>query len=165
MLCSESIEIRLGEMPYFGAERTCLGAVGQLWGNLFSTKLLSHFNHLIPCQTCESPQLSGSGLKRFLSIFSVLIFDSSVDRGMPSLAAAPLSPNTRPQLAFRASSIMFFCCASSLRGSSLRWLESVAKSGKGSQLSSIEKMSDSQRITERSITFCNSRIFPGQGYD
>src|SRR6267378_746263 len=32
-------------------------------------------------------------------------------------------------------------------------------------LSSIEKMSDSQRITERSITFCNSRIFPGQGYD
>ena len=50
-------------------------------------------------------------------------------------------------------------------GSSMWRFDSVAGSGKGNQLSSIEKMSDSQRITERSITFCNSRIFPGQGYD
>src|SRR6202012_3554935 len=53
-------------------------------------------------------QLSGSILKRFLSILSTLIFDSSVDRGIPNLAAAPDGPNTRPQLVFRASSMMFF---------------------------------------------------------
>jgi hypothetical protein len=34
-------------------------------------------------------------LKRFLSILSALIFDSSVDRGMPNLPAAPYGPNTR----------------------------------------------------------------------
>src|SRR5229473_4178068 len=112
-----------------------------------------------------SPQISDKVLKRFLSIFSALIFDSSVDRGMPNLAAAPVGPNIRPRLAFRASSMMFFSCASSLRGSSMWRFDSVAGSGSGNQLSSIEKMSDSQRMTERSITFCNSRIFPGQGYD
>src|SRR6267154_2991654 len=113
----------------------------------------------------ESRQPSGSVLNRFLSILSALIFDSRVDRRFPNLAAAPVGPNTRPWLAFRASSIMFFSCASSLRGSSMWRLDSVAGSGKGNQLSSIEKMSDSQRITERSITFCTLRIFPGQGYD
>src|SRR6266403_5871510 len=111
------------------------------------------------------PQIAYRVLKRFLSIFSDLILDSSVDRGMPNLAAAPVAPNTRPRLSSKASSIMFFSCASSLRGSSLWHFDSVAGSGKGNQLSSTEKMSDSQRITERSITFCNSRIFPGQGYD
>lgn len=54
----------------------------------------------------KGPQLSGFVLKRFLSISSDLIFDSSVDRGMPNFAAAPVGPNTRPRLAFRASSIM-----------------------------------------------------------
>jgi len=33
--------------------------------------------------------------KRFLSIFSVLIFNSKVDRAMPILAAAPVGPKTR----------------------------------------------------------------------
>src|SRR5260221_10798357 len=110
-------------------------------------------------------QISDKVLKRFLSIFSDLIFDSIVDRGMPNLAAAPVGPNTRPRLAFRASSMILFSCASSLRGSSAWRFDSVAGRGKGNQLSSIEKLTDSQRITERSITFCNSRIFPGQGYD
>jgi hypothetical protein len=108
-------------------------------------------------------QISDEVLKRFLSIFNDLIFDSSVVRGMPNLAAAPVGPNTRPQLAFRASSIMFFSCTSSLRGSSTWRFDSDASGSSGNQLSSIEKMSDSQRITERSITFCNSRMFPGQG--
>src|SRR6266446_9972621 len=45
-----------------------------------------------------SPQVSGEALKRFLSIFSDRIFDSSVDRGMPSLSAAPSGPNTRPRV-------------------------------------------------------------------
>jgi hypothetical protein len=35
-------------------------------------------------------------LKRFLLIFSELIFDSRVDHGMPSLAAAPGQSAVRP---------------------------------------------------------------------
>lgn len=66
---------------------------------------------------CKGPQLFGFVLKRFLSIFSDLIFDSNVDRGTPNLTAAPVAPDTRPRLPFRASSIIFFSCASSLRGS------------------------------------------------
>ena len=33
------------------------------------------------------------------------------------------------------------------------------------QLSSTEKFSVSHMMTDRSITFCNSRMLPGQGYD
>lgn len=47
-------------------------------------------------------------LKRFLLIFSDLIFDSRVERGMPSLAAAPEGPYTRPPLSLNAASIMAF---------------------------------------------------------
>ena len=66
-----------------------------------------------------SPQISDKVLKRLLSIFSDRIFDSSVDRGMPNFAAAPVGPKTRPRLSFKASSIIFLSCARSLRGSSL----------------------------------------------
>src|SRR5271170_3438471 len=135
-------------MPYFVAERLYLGTLVQpIFDEI--TPALQPFD---PCRTRESPQLSGFALKRFLSIFRDFIFDSSVDRGMPNFAAAPAGPNTRPRLAFRASSIMFFSCASSLLGSSMWHFDSVAGSGEGNQLSSIEKISDSQRITERSIT-------------
>jgi hypothetical protein len=47
-------------------------------------------------------------LKRFLLIFSDLIFDSKVDPGKPSLAAAPDSPDTCPPLSRRAASIISF---------------------------------------------------------
>jgi len=54
-----------------------------------------------------------------LSILSVRIFDSSVERGMPSRSAAPDGPNTRPPLARRASSmIVFSWIASELRSGS-----------------------------------------------
>lgn len=42
-------------------------------------------------------------MKRFLLIFSERIFDSSVDRGMHNLAAAPVGPKTRPRLSFKAA--------------------------------------------------------------
>src|SRR5229473_3439683 len=45
-------------------------------------------------------------LKRFLLIFSDLIFDSKVDPGKPSLAAAPDGPDTCPPLSRRAASII-----------------------------------------------------------
>src|SRR5258705_13121733 len=93
---------------------------------------------LLTLRLRESPQLSGSILKRFLSIFSILILDSSVDRGTPNFAAAPVGPNIRPRLVFRASSIMFFSCALSLRGSSMWRFDSVVAGGSGNQLSSNE---------------------------
>src|SRR5258708_19530030 len=43
-------------------------------------------------------------LKRCLSTLSERIFDSSVDRGIPSLAAAPVGSDTRPFLAATADS-------------------------------------------------------------
>src|SRR5216684_1340886 len=47
-------------------------------------------------------------LKRFLLILSDRIFDSSVDREIPSLAAAPDGPNTCPSLSRSADSIISF---------------------------------------------------------
>src|ERR1700681_3080327 len=108
---------------------------------------------------------SYSALKRLLLIFSDRIFDSRVDRGIPNLTAAPVGPNIRPRLSFRAASIISFSCASRLRGSSIWFFDSVRDGCFGNQLSSIEKISVSQSITERSMTFCSSRMFPGQGYN
>src|SRR5713226_2638983 len=45
-------------------------------------------------------------LNRSFLIPSALIFDSNVEPGMPSLAAAPDGPDTRPLLEARASSII-----------------------------------------------------------
>ncbi len=51
---------------------------------------------------------------RLLLIFSMRIFDSSVERGSPSRAAAPDGPATRPPLARRASSTIAFSCAANV---------------------------------------------------
>src|SRR5258708_25166751 len=45
-------------------------------------------------------------LKRCLLILRLLILDSSVDRGIPSLPAAPVGPETRPRLSANADSII-----------------------------------------------------------
>ena len=47
-------------------------------------------------------------LKRPLSIFRALIFDSSVDDGTPSRVAAPNGPDTRPLLSLSAASMTSF---------------------------------------------------------
>src|SRR5258708_39437073 len=104
-------------------------------------------------------------LKRFLSIFSDRIFESRVDPGMPSLAAAPDCPDTRPPLSRRAVSIISFSWAASFRDSSTGLFGSLARGCRDSQLSSTKKFSVSQTITDRSMTFCNSRVLHGQGYD
>src|SRR6266481_2844664 len=104
-------------------------------------------------------------LKCFLLIFSDLIFDSKVDPGKPSLAAAPDGPDTCPPLSRRAASIISFSWAASFRDSSGWIFVSLARGCRESQLSSTEKFSVSHTITDRSMTFCNSRILPGQGYD
>src|SRR5882762_157047 len=99
--------------------------------------------------------------KRCLSIFNDLILESRVDCGMPSLAAAPEGHETLPLLSASAASIISFS-----------WVESFCASGSvsgsdctgrlDSQLSSTEKFSESHTMTERSMTFCNSRMLPGQ---
>src|SRR5258708_21460583 len=88
-------------------------------------------------------------LKRFLLIFSDLIFDSRVDPGIPSLAAAPNGPDTCPPLSRRAASMISFSWAAGLRDSR-RWLFGpVAWGCRRSQLSSTEEFSVSQTITDR----------------
>src|ERR1051326_4328449 len=105
-------------------------------------------------------------LKRCLLMLNDRILVSSVDTGRPSLAAAPRSPETRPLVSVNAASIVAF---------SFAWAASLSvRGGRGdggdevsqaSQLSSTENSSVSQTMIERSITFCSSRMFPGQGYD
>jgi len=128
-------------------------------------RLLQHWQTFIACGIANPfKPVQSYVLKRFLLIFSDRIFDSSVDRGMPNLAAAPVGPDTRPHASFRAASIMFFSCSRSSIGSSTWCLGSSPTGGDcGNQFSSIEKISVSQRMTERSMTFCNSRMFPSQG--
>src|SRR5208283_485201 len=109
-------------------------------------------------------------LKRFLSILSDLIFESRVEPGIPSLTAAPEGPDTLPLLSSSAASIISFSREASFRDSSGRPssgppFRSLARGCRDSQLSSTVKFSVSHTIADRSMTFCSSRIFPGQGYD
>src|ERR1700747_1810403 len=95
---------------------------------------------------------------------SCLILVSSVDGGIPSFAAAPSGPETFPLLSAKAVSIIF-----------LSWFWRVSGNGPAnscrggcapvSQAFSIQKVSPPHKITDLSTMFCNSRIFPGHGYD
>jgi hypothetical protein len=49
-----------------------------------------------------------AGLEPYLSIFSDFIFDSSIDAGIPNLAAAPDGPDTRPAHSVNAASMIVF---------------------------------------------------------
>ena len=69
---------------------------------------------------CHLRNAFASVRKRLLLIFSARIFDSSVERGIPSRAAAPECPNTRPPLARKASSIIAFSCAATERDNPTR---------------------------------------------
>src|SRR6266403_981149 len=98
-------------------------------------------------------------------MFKALIRVSRVDGGIRSLAAAPDGPETRPLVSASAASIV----SRSLRGS-----PSLLKPGGvsdrdacgevllESHISSTEKTSVELRMIDLSITFCNSRMLPGQ---
>src|SRR5271170_494303 len=90
-------------------------------------------------------------LKRLLLIFSDRIFDSRVDRGIPSLEAAPDGPYTRPPHSCKAASMICFSLAAGLRASSSWVFGSLAIGRRESQLSSTEKVSVSHTITDRSM--------------
>src|SRR5260370_42671323 len=98
-------------------------------------------------------------------MFKALILRSRVDDGILSLAAAPDGPETRPRLSASAASII----SRSLRDSSLTLSGANTSTGGagrevplGSHNLSTEKTSVALRITDLSITFCNSRMLPGQ---
>ena len=88
---------------------------------------------------------------------------SSVDGGTPSFAAAPELPATRPRHSASAASMI----SRSPRASPGR-RAGAATRGRGgtgcvdSQAGSTAKTSPELTITDRSITFCSSRMLPGQ---
>src|SRR5258708_38779758 len=93
------------------------------------------------------------------------IFDSSVERAIPSLAAAPDCPKTRPWLSRKASSITSVSLAASINEKCGLHPNLVSRGCCESQLLSTEKFSVSHTVTYRSMTFCNWRILLVQGYD
>src|SRR2546428_10907574 len=82
---------------------------------------------------------------------------------MPSLAAAPVPPETAPALSRNASSIISLSRSTRSATSGALVVPDFG-SIRGSHDSSIEKVSPSDRITPRSTTFCSSRMLPGQSY-
>jgi hypothetical protein len=115
---------------------------------------------------------SGQFLKRYLLIFKTRIFDSRVEAGTPNLAAAPRGPATRPPVSASAASMACFSSSSDRFQSGSLTARPPANpsacgkvAGRNNQLSSTDKLCVSQRMTDRSMTFCNSRMFPGQEYD
>src|SRR5207302_11451738 len=101
----------------------------------------------------RSPQVSGEALKRFLLMLSDRIFDSRVDRAIPSLAAAPEGPNIRPWDSRRASSIISLSVAATFSERKGLFPDLMSSGGWDSQLSSTVKISVSHTITDRSMTF------------
>src|ERR1700704_6987786 len=118
---------------------------------------------MVKYETTRTQERLGARVrKRLLLTFNERIFDSSVERGIPSRAAAPEGPNTRPSVARSASSMSAFSCDASAPDIPSR----LSTAGRAdNQRSSTVNSSVSDTITERSITFCNSRTFPGHGYD
>ena len=97
-------------------------------------------------------------------IFNCLILQSSVDRGIPSFAAAPFGPATFPLHSANAVSMISLSC---LWRVSAKGLDNCCRAGSGlaSHAFSIQNVSPLLRIIDLSTMFCSSRIFPGQGYD
>src|SRR5258705_5246078 len=88
----------------------------------------------------ENPQVPDGGLKRFLLMLSDRIFDSKVDRAIPSLAAAPDGPNIRPWDSRRASSIISLSVAATFSGRKNSFPDLVSRGRLDSQLSSTVKV-------------------------
>jgi hypothetical protein len=88
----------------------------------------------------------------------LMIFDSSVCRGIPSLAAAPDGPEMRPRHAAKAVSINARSCSASAATNGTAGLDGWGDS-RSSQVSSTAKGSLSHRMTARSMTFCFP-VFP-----
>src|SRR5262245_3008185 len=95
-----------------------------------------------------------------LLILRLLILDSNVDAGMPRIAAAPSGPEMRPRVSFKTASRRAFCCSRDFGNPESVTCE-VLRNSSGSVPGSSRNTAVSAKITPRSITFCNSRMFPG----
>ena len=99
-----------------GARLTCRARLvaaaidGGAWLDSIQQALARLWSKVVPCagQHRNDIQASGRLVNLPFSIPSCLIFDSSVDAGIPSLIAAPLGPVTFPRLFARAASISSF---------------------------------------------------------
>src|ERR1700687_107383 len=108
------------------------------------------------------PYATGSAPKAlnwYLWIPNRFIFESSVLVGMPSFAAAPVGPETRPLLAASAASIISFSLLCRTPLSANAGLAAVWEEGRLSQVSSTAQISPSLKITARLSTFCYSTRF------
>jgi hypothetical protein len=104
-------------------------------------------------------------LNRRLSIFKAVILSSRVEGDKASFTAAPDGPETRPLLSASAASIISraLCgLASPLKATEVATRDAGRDVSLESHNSSTKKTSPELRITDLSITFCNSRMFPGQ---
>src|SRR5258706_10464613 len=100
-------------------------------------------------------------LKRSFLILRFLILESSVEGGIPSATAAPDGPAIRPLLFANTSSMISLSRFCNLVDRD--FAEVLSRGGRLiSQLSSTLKTSPSHTITDRSTTFCSSRMLPGQ---
>src|SRR5260221_9504292 len=100
-------------------------------------------------------------LNRYLFILSDLIFDSRVEGGIPSCAAAPEDPATRPLVSAKAASIISFALLVIFEGKGCPE-EVVSLEPWVSHLSSTNRFSLSERMIDRSMIFCSSLTLPGQ---
>src|ERR1700688_2628006 len=92
-----------------------------------------------------------------------LILFSRVVGGTLSLAAAPRGPETRPRLPRSAASMIFRSSSRSLPRTFDTSTEFECRDGfLESHDSSTRRISPEVRITDLSMTFCNSRMLPGQ---
>src|SRR5712672_1477587 len=104
-------------------------------------------------------------LNRRLSIFKAVILSSRVEGDKASLTAAPDGPETRPLLsASAASTISRSLCGltSRLKATDVATRDAGREVSLESHNASTVNSLPELRITDLSITFCNSRILPGQ---
>src|SRR5579862_4557137 len=109
-----------------------------------------------------------ANLNRLLRILRALILFSRVVGGTLSLAAAPKGPETRPRLPRNAASMIFRSSSRSLPLPRTFDTSTEFECRDGfleSHDSSTRRISPEVRITDLSMTFCNSRILPGQSLD
>src|SRR5437879_2678110 len=93
-----------------------------------------------------------------------LIFDSIVDDGIPSLAAAPNGPATRPLQSLSVDSIISISRNSRPFETGAGIGDCVGAYSPENHRPSTVSVWVSATITARSITFCSSLILPGQEY-
>jgi len=130
---------------------------------LFKTRMPTRYKSSIGSQIREVRDgVRALVLKLYLLMFIDRIFDSKVDGGIPSKAAAPDGPDTRPRASARAESIILRSSVADLRKD---WREGLQWSGcPDKQHFLTERLPFWWTTTERSITFCSSRMFPGHGH-